>query len=90
MPKLKGFSYKLHCDFLRAYGFKAGNFNGSHHFFYGRISGEDRVVQVIYNNHEKKSQSNRTMDMSAQNSGIPKKLYIEWKDSGTVDDSIIC
>lgn len=84
------FTYKQHCDFLKDYGFVEQGFNrSSHNTFIGRINGEDRTVFTIFNNYEKKHQSDKTMRFSVQNSGIPKKYYTDWKISKIVHKEII-
>ena len=88
MARLK-WSFKRYSEFLKDYGFVLGHINGSHHFYNGKILGEQKVVQVIFSSREKGCQSNRTIDMGIKNSGIPKKYFEEWNNSGKIHDDII-
>lgn len=84
------FSYKEHRKILKAYGFVENGFNkSSHNTFSGKINGQDRIVQIIYNKHEKKRQSDRTMKHSVKNSGISREYYEDWKKNKIVHNEII-
>ena len=89
MSRLKNWTFRDFVKFLKAYGFDHGYTHGSHHFYNGKIKGEQRVVQVIFSKKEKQCQSNRTMDIGVRNSGIPKKYFEEWKQNKVVNKKII-
>ncbi len=88
MSRLK-WNFKKYLDFLKAYGFIFGYVSGSHHFYNGRINGQDRVVQAIFSKKETGCQSNRTMSMGIKHSGIPRSFFEEWSKTGTVHKEII-
>lgn len=71
------------------YGLILGNIRGSHHYYYGTIKGEQRVVQAILSKKEKDCQSMRTMKMAMEHSGISKEYFDEWRKNGTVHKEII-
>ena len=90
MTRLKNWSFKSLGNFLEAYGFKYGHTDGSHYFYNGKIDGKERVVQVIYSNKEKDSQSDKTMKLAIRHSSIPKEYFEEWKSKGKIHQEIIC
>ena len=89
MARLKNWSFKYLVKFLEEYGFKCGHIDGSHYFYNGRIGGKDRVVQAIYSNKEKDSQSDKTIKLAVRNSGISKKYFEEWKSDNIIHKEII-
>ncbi len=89
MSKLKNWSFKDLERFLKDYNFKLGHIKGSHYFFNGKIKGKYVVVQVIYSNKERKSQSNKTMSLAVKHSNIPKKYFEEWKLNKIIHREII-
>ena len=88
MARLK-WSYKKFVKFLKDYKFNHGHTRGSHFYYNGKIYGEDKVVQVIFSNKEKKCQSIRTINMGIKNSGILREYFEEWNKNGEVHDEII-
>jgi hypothetical protein len=88
MSRLK-WNFKKYQDFLKSYGFILGHIEGSHYYYNGRISGEYRVVQVIFSKKEKACQSIRTINMGIKHSGIPRKYFEEWNRDNTVHNEII-
>jgi predicted RNA binding protein YcfA (HicA-like mRNA interferase family) len=89
MVEIRNWSFKDLVDFLDDYGFICGHIKGSHHYYNGRINGENRVVQAILSKKEKNSQSLRTMKMAIENSGISKKYFDEWKSKKVIHVEII-
>lgn len=89
MSRLKNWSFRMLCEFLRDYGFSLGHYDGSHYFYNGKIHGEDVVVQAIHSTKEKNSQSDKTMKLAVKHSGIPKEYFEEWRDKRTVHKEII-
>jgi len=89
MARLKNWSFKSLVKFLEAYDFKHGHTDGSHYFYNGRIKGKDRVVQAIYSNKEKKSQSDKTMKLAVRHSGIPKEYFEKWKSKKEIYQKIM-
>ena len=66
-------------EFLKEYGFVNSDVKGSHYQFTGRISGEERIVDVIYNWREKNTQSLLTIKRIIKQSGIPEEYFEEWE-----------
>ncbi len=89
MARLKNWSFNTLVKFLEDYGFKCGHIDGSHYFYNGKINGVDKVVQAIYSNKEKDSQSDKTMKLAVRHSGIPKKYFEEWKSNNSIHAEII-
>ena len=89
MVRLKNWSFKNLTKFLEVYGFKYGYADGSHYFYNGKIKGKERVVQAIYSNKEKDSQSDKTMKIAIRHSGIPKEYFEEWKSKKKIHQEII-
>ena len=89
MARLKNWSFKSLENFLEAYGFKYGHTDGSHYFYNGKIGGKERVVQAIYSNKEKDSQSDKTMKIVIRHSGIPKEYFREWESQKKIHQEII-
>jgi len=89
MARLKNWSFSSLVKFLIAYGFKYGYTDGSHYFYNGKIKGEERVVQAIYSDKERNSQSDKTMKIAVRHSGIPQKYFEEWKSKKEIHKEII-
>lgn len=58
-------------------------------FFNGRILGIDRIVQVISNDNEKKTQSEKILNFAVKHSGIKKGYFNEWRENKIVHKEII-
>jgi len=89
MARLKNWPFKSLVKLLEVYGFKLGHTDGSHYFYNGRIRGKERVVQAIYSNREKDSQSDKTIKIAIRHSGIPKEYFEEWIKKGKIHQEII-
>ena len=89
MTRLKNWSFRTLCDFLKDYGFVQGHCIGSHYYYNGKINGRAAVVQVINSSKEKDSQSDKTMKLAVKHSGISKEYFQEWKNSGKIHPEII-
>jgi len=89
MSRLKNWSFKDLCDFLKDYKFSFGHHKGSHYHYNGKINGKDVTVQAINSTREKDSQSDKTMKLAVKHSGIPKEYFEKWKNCEKVHKEII-